>query len=289
MPANAPSAAADFSSWQDSVFGEVAVVARTCPHCGDDNAATAPGPYSLGRWTVKTCAGCGLTYTTSGPVYEALSEQMSWEKTSQLESEWRDATRTTQQKLSRATRWRLHLLPRKSSAALIAAHAAPGNVVDLGCGHGRSYETLAPGYVPYGIEVSAAAAAEARTRFARRGGDVVAAPCLAGLRGFPDGFFTAATLQSYLEHESHPVAVLREIHRTLAADGVAIVKVPNYGSLNRRVMGRRWCGFRLPDHQNYFTPKTLRAMAETCGFRTSFGPTWRLPTSDNMWALLRRV
>ena len=78
-----------------------------------------------------------------------------------------------------------------------------------------------------------------------------------GLKSFAAGFFTAATLRSYLEHELHPRAVLTELHRTLAPGGVALVKVPNYASLNRRVTGRKWCGFRYPDHLNYFTPASL--------------------------------
>jgi hypothetical protein len=81
---------------------------------------------------------------------------------------------------------------------------------------------------------------------------------------------------------------LRELWRTLAPGGVAIVKVPNYGSLNRRVTGRKWCGFRYPDHLNYFTPQTLRGLAEGCGYRVRFGLTDRLPTSDNMYAVLTK-
>ena len=53
-------------------------------------------------------------------------------------------------------------------------------------------------------------------------------------------------------------------------------------------MGRRWCGFRYPDHLNYFSPNTLRAMANKAGFETSFGLTGCLPTSDNMWAVLTK-
>jgi hypothetical protein len=80
--------------------------------------------------------------------------------------------------------------------------------------------------------------------------------------------------------------VLENLRRVLAPNGFAVVKVPNYGSLNRKVMGVRWCGFRYPDHLNYFTPKTLRAMAAKAGFQTRFALTGRLPTGDNMWALI---
>ena len=82
--------------------------------------------------------------------------------------------------------------------------------------------------------------------------------------------------------------MLENLQRVLAPDGFAVAKVPNYGSLNRRVMGSGWCGFRYPDHLNYLTPKTLRVMAARAGFRTHFGLIGALPTSDNMWAVLTK-
>ena len=45
------------------------------------------------------------------------------------------------------------------------------------------------------------------------------------------------------------------------------VRVPNYGSLNRKMLGAKWCGFRYPDHVNYFTTKSLGAMAGDCGLK----------------------
>ncbi|MEX2628472.1 MAG: class I SAM-dependent methyltransferase [Tistlia sp.] len=282
------SAAKDIGTWQEESFGQVETVERACPLCRDDNCATPPSRFSLGRWVVKDCATCGFTYITSAPVYGALSETMSWEKSAGLEAEWREATWGIQNTLDRRTRWRMRLFPRKKMPALLARFARPGPVVDLGCGQGAQLEGLAEGFVPHGIEISAAAAAKADRRFSQRGGHAVAAPCLEGLRAFPDGHFTGATLRSYLEHELHPSEVLSELHRVMADDGVVIVKVPNYGSWNRRLTGKRWCGFRHPDHLNYFTPASLAEMARRCGFSAWQGLGWRLPTSDNMWAILRK-
>ncbi|MEX2642281.1 MAG: methyltransferase domain-containing protein, partial [Acetobacterales bacterium] len=101
--------------------------------------------------------------------------------------------------------------------------------------------------------------------------------------------FSAAILRSYLEHELNPKDVLLALHRVLAVGGLAFVKVPNFASLNRLVMGRRWTGFRHPDHLNYFTPATLRLMARRCGFQVNMPWSWRLPTSDNMYAILLKA
>src|SRR6202035_3412183 len=97
------------------------------------------------------------------------------------------------------TRARMRLLPRKKMADLVARHAAPGNVVDLGCGTGTQLTGLADAYVPFGIEISSEPASVAEGNFAARGGGAVNAPSLDGLKRFAEGFFTAATLRSYLE------------------------------------------------------------------------------------------
>ena len=76
----------------------------------------------------------------------------------------------------------------------------------------------------------------------------------------------------------------------IAPDGVLIIKVPNYGSVNRRVFGRRWCGFRFPDHMNYFTPESLVRLCAECGLGVrAFSWLDRLPTSDNMWLVAGRA
>lgn len=278
----------DLAALQRQAFGDVPIVSRDCPLCGDPNDGTPPGRFSQGPWSVKACRRCHFTYIDKAPDYQALFQTMSWERTTRVEEQWRNATRRLQQTVSKKTRGRLHIFPRKKMPALLARHAQPGNVVDLGCGDGGQLYGLDSRFVPHGIEISTQSAEKANDWFNRSGGHAINAPCLEGLKQFPDGFFSGASLRSYLEHELHPAPVLRELYRTLAPGGVAIIKVPNFASLNRRIMGLRWCGFRHPDHLNYFTPDSLRTMARNCGYRVWFGLTYRLPTSDNMYAVLTR-
>lgn len=267
-------------------FGTINVVERYCPHCGRNNADRSENRYSHSVWKIRDCADCGFVYIDKAPVCEALESEMAWEKTTLIEEKRRADIRPISYKFSKLTRARMHLFPRTKMPDLVHQHAQPGRVVDLGCGAGDQLRGLNDGYIPFGVEISAELAAAGNVYFGERGGQVICAPSLEGLKAVEDNFFSAATLRSYLEHESHPREVLQELYRTLAPEGVAIIKVPNYGAVNRMIMGSKWCGFRYPDHLNYFTPASLRRMAEKCGYTVKSAFAQRLPTSDNMYAIL---
>jgi SAM-dependent methyltransferase len=121
---------------------------------------------------------------------------------------------------------------------------------------------------------------------APRGGRVVQADALSGMKQFEAGFFTGVLMNSYLEHEVNPRAALESARGLMRPNARLIVKVPNFGSFNRVVRGARWCGFRHPDHVNYFVPELLGRLLRDSGFRVlRAGVAEHLPTSDNMWAL----
>ncbi len=271
---------------QSSNLGEVQVVHRDCPLCGRNNDDAPDHALSFDVWKIKQCVDCNFVYIDRGPDYAKLFSELSWETTTKIEETRRAELRPVSYKASKLTRARMRLLPRKKMPDMVAAWAAEGNVVDLGCGDGGPLAELGEGYTPFGIEISTELASAADARFSARGGRCINAPTVEGLKTFSDGFFTAATLRSYLEHEMNPLPVLKETFRTLRPGGVAIIKVPNFASVNRMVMGTKWCGLRFPDHLNYFTPASLKQMATKAGFTVKTGPTYQLPTSDNMYAVL---
>lgn len=261
---------------------------RVCPQCGADNAARAPRQVRDG-WRIKACAACGFVYLENAPVYDELFDNMAWQTTWRAEAKRRAAARPVGYRLSRLTRFRLHMFPRKRVGELLLRHAAPGPVIDIGCGDGKRFRALDPRFTPFGVEIDRGAAARAEAAFAPRGGRAVNAASLDGLAAFEPGFFTGAVLRSYLEHETQPAEVLAALSRVMAPGGVAILKVPNYACLMRRVLGLDWPGFRFPDHVNYFTPDSLERMVRGAGFEVRrFGLIDRLPTSDNMWLIAER-
>jgi SAM-dependent methyltransferase len=176
-------------------------------------------------------------------------------------------------------------------------HALALNMLDVGCGAGALLhgvlERLPAGLRtrarPFGVEISTALAATAQAQLSLLGGSCVNDSALDGLGRFDADFFDLVVMSSYLEHEIQPLPVLRACLQRMRPGGSVVVKVPNYDSLNRRMRGARWCGFRWPDHVNYFTPATLRAMAVKAGFQIArMGLLDRQPFSDNMYAVLRK-
>ncbi len=265
-------------------------------------------PYSNGEWKIVECQETGMVFLENPPDYSRLVEEFAWEKTYEEESKRRrqeepvvafasnlsKSLRRKFRKRERIEKVAFEILDRIVQERAIADDLA---VVDVGCGTGeklvrisRFYEAVRETRVrPIGIEISAQLAKETDQRLAPIGGNCIHSSAIEGLASLEDGSADLVILCSYLEHEVRPLEVLENVSLKLKKGGYAIVKVPNYGSWNRRLRQQRWCGFRYPDHVNYFTPRTLVRIIETSGLKV-----WRmnlrdcLPTNDNVWAIARR-
>jgi SAM-dependent methyltransferase len=254
---------------------------RLCPACEADGHEVIQ-VYTQAQWPIVRCSDCGFVYLRLVPDDTAFADDFAWEKTSAAETKRRKTNWLY--RLDHATRFRLKVGNLLDRRFVENAVASGGNVLDIGCGGSCR---IADGLVPYGIEISEGLAAHAAPIYASRGGYVVNAPAAEGLDRFEDDFFDHAILRSYLEHESTPRQVLEKLFRKLKPGGTAALKVPDYGCVNRYLMGAKWCGFRFPDHQNYFTRASLGSMVERIGYRIKFENL--LPgMNDNIYAALIR-
>lgn len=236
------------------------------------------------------CAQCRFVYLPCVPVYERLSEEFAWEKTSLVERQARQHREPTKQKLSALfKRFRQQVVKRNKLPVLMQHYVFAGNVLDIGCAGGGLLAVMPALYAPHGVEISKALAQQADVAVRPRGGYVIHDNAVDGTARFPEAYFSGVIMSAFLEHEAQPVALLRSVRRVLRPDGVAIIKVPNFASVNRSIRAGKWCGFRLPDHVNYFTPTTLRQTVEKAGLvvrRFTFAD--QMPTSDNMWMVVGR-
>lgn len=256
------------------------VVVRDCPMCGTKASHALPR-YSRAPWHLVACDACDFVYLKEAPVYDRLVDEFAWEKNWLLEAERRRG-RSAFGKLAPRRSMQNAKASKKQRVARLFRQ---GNVLDVGCGG----DTLVPdGFTPYGIEISEALQARADKVMQARGGRCVHAPAVEGVASFPDNFFSGVILSSFLEHEMQPAQLLAACARVLQPGGSIYVRVPNYGGVNRRVRGAEWCGFRHPDHVNYFTLESLTKLAHRFGLKLRLLNPWRLAFDDNINAVLAK-
>jgi 2-polyprenyl-3-methyl-5-hydroxy-6-metoxy-1,4-benzoquinol methylase len=259
-------------------------------------------PWAPAPWRLKQCLETGFVFLENPPGYEALKEDLAWEVTYEAERQRKKNAEPLRYQVSSVSKAVRQKVKRNKVRSLTLQHLNENNkpcwrVLDVGCAQGAVLIDIidqlpksAQGKCqPYGIELSTALARSANENFLAHGGHCIHNNAIEGLAKFSDEFFDVILLSSFLEHETEPAELLRRCCKHLAADGIVIIKVPNYDSVNRSLRGRKWCGFRWPDHVNYFTPKTLQAMLSKTGFKTHrMNFLDRFPLSDSLYAVARK-
>lgn len=277
-------------------------VHRVCPLL-ERATETRRLPYAPEPWLLRQCLETGFVYLENPPEYASFETEFAWEVTKERESQRRSAAEPWFYAFRvwfRDTRVRIRCRNRKvidlAAAWIKTQPARPIYLVELGCGNGENLlriMAMLPADVasrcsPQGVELSTQLAREADEALQTFGGACVHHHALGGIALFEEASQDLIILANFLEHEINPLPLLRLCRQKLKPDGRIVVKVPNYDCISRHIRGARWCGFRWPDHVNYFTPQTLRKMAEIAGLHVArMGIADVSPLNDNMYALLR--
>jgi hypothetical protein len=273
---------------------------RSCPLL-ERASRSQPLPYAPFPWSLRRCADTGFVYLANPPAQDLFRDAFAWEVTHKAESQRRQQAEPAIHAMSEAVKtFRRRVLKRDKVAAIgrsIARTFAAGPIrlVDVGCAEGTLIERVVTGVPaavaeriePIGIEISNQLAAVAGRTLAGRGGRCIHATGIEGLAMLEPASVHLIVLSCILEHEIEPLKLLRRCRERLTADGQVIVKVPNFNCVGRLLRGRKWCGFRWPDHVNYFTATTLASMARSAGFDVvRMGLFDRSPLSDSLYAVL---
>jgi len=214
---------------------------RPCPAC-DTTQASIIAAYWPDEWDVASCDECDLVFLRNPPDYAALAEDYAWEKTYIQKKATGGST-----VFSPVGRWLKENTSffRRNRDDQMRDWFNNGHVLDIGCGSGL----LVPEpMTPFGIELSTALHATADSNMRARGGYCVHGAGATAIWEFDENQFDGIIMNSYLEHEIDALTVLKGAARALKPSGKLFVRVPNFASLNRRVIGKKWCGFRYPDH-----------------------------------------
>ncbi|MCX6375737.1 MAG: class I SAM-dependent methyltransferase [Armatimonadetes bacterium] len=144
---------------------------------------------------------------------------------------------------------------------LLARFQPRGKLLDVGSGWGHMLKVAREhGYDVTGIEASPAVADLAAKAFGIN--------AIVGF--FPEVSFDASSfdvviMNHVLEHVPDPRSVLVEADRILKPGGVIAVVVPNFDSLMRRLMSRRWCGLQPSQHIWQLSVKSVRRLTSAAG------------------------
>ncbi len=138
-----------------------------------------------------------------------------------------------------------------------------GALLDLGCSSGAFLASLkGQAWKLNGIEISAPSAKKAR---ATTGAEVFVGDILEA--SFPPESFEVVTCFDVLEHVYQPREVMEKVWEWLKPDGIFYVVLPNILSWEARIFRSYWFGLELPRHLSHFSPKSLRRLLESAGFR----------------------
>ena len=255
---------------------------RVCPACAGDHPVDLE-MYSPDPWVIVECGSCAFVYLKNPPGYEALKEDFAWETTYAAKKESSKGS-TVFSPMARKLRNALGMY-RDQNRLFRRYFGNSGKVLDVGSGMGTR---ISAPQIPFGIELSSGLHKQSDALMKTQGGYCIHGAGADAIWNFDPGMFDGIVMFSYLEHESEVLKVLRGAHRALNNEGGVFVRVPNFASLNRRVIGPKWCGFRYPDHVNYFTLQSLRDIAHRAQFTVQLINKVTLPVDDNISVLLRK-
>ena len=254
-------------------------VLRPCPLCGGQQWKPL---FRQNEWEIVECLDCGMVFIKSLLAYEVQARNYDWAGEHAKEFRRRQQRQPVMLFLSQLLR---PLRPDTNARMLSQTlrFRREGKLVDFGCGEGGFLERAAPYFDLTGIELSPRGAEISRRR-------VPSAVVLEGPvteiadRDLGAESFDLVTQFGYIEHEWYPLAGLRAAYRLLKPGGITVIKTPNYASWNRHIRGPDWCGYHIPGHCNYFTPRTLAQLLRHAGFEPLARPLRDcLPTSDSLW------
>lgn len=144
-------------------------------------------------------------------------------------------------------------------------------VLDFGCGLGDFIGVIKKEkFKPYGYDLSSSAAEFVRKKYR--------IPCLSSsidLQSFPKDFFDAITCFDVIEHAPNFKTIMNFFGIWLKPKGYLFITTPNLYSWDAKVFRSAWYGFKkIPEHINYFSPKTIKILLEGRNFKIVKIKTW---------------
>ncbi len=221
-----------------------------CPLC---NSTEYKNKYTIASIKINECKKCSFAFTNPRLKREKILELYTSDYFNNEIYGYKNYLKTEILRKKNFSKWITdglkHLKEGDNKSAL-----------DIGCAAGLCLEELRKNnFTAEGIELNKSYAELSK----RKGFKVYDTPLL---NVNISKKFDIITLFDVLEHLDNVPMHLHKIHSLLNNDGIVVLITPNYGSLARRILGKKWFQFKPLEHINYFTVSTLKKIALESGF-----------------------
>lgn len=137
--------------------------------------------------------------------------------------------------------------------------ATGGDLLEVGCGYGYLLDEARSSFQRcVGTEFSAQGAELAR----KTGAEVF----VGGVEQLPAGMrFDCVLATQVIEHVYDPLSFVRSLIRHGKPGGHVVLATPDIGGALRKLMGRRWPSFKVPEHVVYFDFGSLESLMRQAG------------------------
>jgi SAM-dependent methyltransferase len=221
-----------------------AVVFPRCPLCGELSHRLVYDHPECGR--IVDCAGCGLRYTRS-------RARRSWAELRQAEPAPLPGV-ILQKEVDQREDY-------DAIVQVLSELGAAGRLLELGCMTGHFLDRAnRAGFVVTGLDPDVWA-----TRYAVEHFGVDARPQFLDEAGFAEDSFDVVAMFHTMEHLTHPLETLREIHRVLRPGGLLAVEIPIIDAAIVRLLGPYHRHY-VYDHTLFMTRRTAREVLALGGF-----------------------
>ena len=149
--------------------------------------------------------------------------------------------------------------------SLIPGSRRPLRVLDVGCAEGRLLNAFFEmGCRCWGVEHPSYPS----ERFVKRDQIVYRKGDLNSLN-LPERFFDLIFLWHVLEHLDDPRSVISHLEKRLMPEGLLVLAVPNFSSLESKRFRQSWFHLDVPWHKYHFDASSLGYLAKAHGLRVS--------------------
>ncbi len=235
------------------------ITISTCPICGNDKLIPFKKvvDHSISKeiFDLVRCSVCNLVITQNQPSAASIGPYYASEDYVSHSDTQTGVVNKLYHKV------RTHMLNKKQSWVEKNSNVVKGKLLDVGCGTGYFPSHMkSVGWNVKGLEPDDKARKHAVEKF---GLDVSPAAELFKL----EEKFDVITLWHVLEHVHELNEYIEKFHQLLSDDGILLIAVPNYTSLDAEQYKENWAAYDVPRHLWHFAPQSMEQLLSNHGMK----------------------